>query len=208
MPMLKLSANIFYVIFSETCQPFKVLREVNLALRDFSREARKRMTMATKVSILWSMLLQSRQFALGEVNILCEFTTMHDDLRAKRSTIHHSEMPLELLKNSTEKTPPSATRTPEIQVVDIEKIQNNPRLANLNNWHPKLKADLEGPLKEAGNPTFTKIIKFCKKDAYAEVPKGSPICAPNYLFGSFFSERNAPRKISSRNIHRYNLSWR
>ena len=105
------------------------------------------MTMATKGSILWVVLLQSRQFALGEFNIFCEFTTMHADLRAKRATIRHSEMPLELLKNSKETPPPPASRTPEVQVVDMDKIQNNPRVDNTNNWHPKLKSDLEGPLK-------------------------------------------------------------
>ena len=133
---------------------------------------------------------------------------MHGDLRAKRATIHHSDMPLELLKNSTETPPKTATRTPEIQVVYMDKIQNNPRVSNLNNWHPKLKEALEGPLKEAENPTLTKILRFRKKDAHGVVPKGSPICAPNYLFGSFFSKINAPKNISSRKIHRYNLSWR
>ena len=80
---------------------FKVLREVIRALMYISREARKRMNMATRGSILWIILLQSRQFSLGEVNILYDFTIIHGNLRAKRSTIHHSEMPLELLTKST-----------------------------------------------------------------------------------------------------------
>ena len=65
-------------------------------------------------------------------------------------------------------------------------IKKKPRDGNLNNWHPKIKAALEGPLKESENPAFTEIMKFFKKDAYGVVPKGSPICAPNYLFDSFF----------------------
>ena len=116
------------------------------------------MAMATKGSTPWIVLLQSRQFALGEVNILCEFTTMHGDLQAKRTTIHHSDMPLELLTKSTETPPPPATRTPEIQVTDMDKIQIKPRVANPNNWRPKLKAALEGPLKEVENPTLTEIM--------------------------------------------------
>ena len=60
----------------------------------------------------------------------------------EESTIHHSEMPLELLINTRETPPPPATRTPEIQLLDMDKIQNNPRVANLKNWHPKLKAAL------------------------------------------------------------------
>ena len=94
MIMLNHYANLVYVVFSETCPLFKVLREVILALRDLSCEAHKCMNMATKGSILWVLLLQSRQLALGEVNILCEFTKMHGKLRAKRATIHHSDMPL------------------------------------------------------------------------------------------------------------------
>ena len=105
---------------------------------------------------MWIVLLQSRQFALGEVKILCEFTTMHGDLRAKISKIHHSEMPLELPTNSTETPSPPATRTPYIHVLDIDNIQKKPRVSKLKNCHPKLKAYLEGPLKEAENPTFTK----------------------------------------------------
>ena len=129
-------------------------------MRDFSREAHKRMPMATKGSILWIVFLQSCQFTLDEVNILCEYTTMHGNLRKKRATIHHSEMLLELLTNSTEMPPPPATRTPEIQVVDVDNIQKNPRVSNLNNWYPKTKSALEGLLKEAENPTFTKIMKL------------------------------------------------
>ena len=58
------------------------------------------MSMTTKGSILWIVLLQSRQFALGEVNLLCEFTTMHEELRAKRASIMHSEIPSDLIANS------------------------------------------------------------------------------------------------------------
>ena len=186
---------------------FKMLREVVCALMNISREARKRMTMATIGSILWVILLQYRQFALGEFNILYEFTTMHGNLRAKRATIHHSEMPLELLTNSTDTPPPPTIKTPEIQVLDVDKIHKKPWVANPNNCNTKLNAALEVPLREAGNQTLTKIMNYCKKDVYGVVPKVYPICAPNYLFRSCFSSRNAPRNMSPRMIHRYNLSW-
>ena len=122
---------------------------------------------------------------------------MYGDLQAKRATIHHSEVPLELLTNSTETPPPPVNRYLDIQVVDMDKTQKKPRVANLNNCHPKPKAALEGPLKEAENPTFTKIMKFCKKNAYGVVPKRSPICAPNWLFGHFFK-----REIHQETYHR------
>ena len=92
MLMLKRFANLFYTVFSEMCPLFKALHEVIKVPQVYSREARKKMSLSTKGSILWIILLQSRQFALGEVNILCEFSTMHKDLCTKWATIHHSEM--------------------------------------------------------------------------------------------------------------------
>ena len=80
MIMLKRYGNLLYTIFLGTSPLFKAIKEVIRALREYSREVKKRMTMSTKVSIPWIILLQSRQFALGEVNMLCEFTTMHEDL--------------------------------------------------------------------------------------------------------------------------------
>ena len=74
MLMLKRYANLVYVIFLETCPLFKVLREVILELRDLSLDACKRITMATKGYILWIVLLQSRQFSLGEFTQDVDFT--------------------------------------------------------------------------------------------------------------------------------------
>ena len=196
MLMLRRYANLLYAAFLDDAPLFKLVREVIRALRDFSREARKRMTLNTKGSILWIILLQSRQFAIGEMGVMCEFQTMHNDLRAKRANIHHSEMPLELLTNSTNPDP-AAPAPKEEQVVDVDKVGEKPpkksRQANPNNWHLKLKAALEAPLKTAGNPSFTKIMNFCGKDAYGIVPKGSNVCAPNLLFGTCFHGEKCTR---------------
>ena len=67
------------------------------------------MTVGTKGSILWIILLQSRHFALGELDVLCKFLTMHNDLQAKRAVIQHGECPAELLTNSL--VPSSDTNT-------------------------------------------------------------------------------------------------
>ena len=91
-------------MFTDTCLLYKALLEVIHTLREFSREAHQCMAMSTKGSILWIVLVQSHQFALGEVNLLCEFTTMHEYLRAKCASILHSEMPMNLIKNSEPET--------------------------------------------------------------------------------------------------------
>ena len=70
------------------------------------------MTPNTKGSMLWIIFLRYLQFALGEVNVLCEFTTMHEDLHAKRADIHHSEILMELILNFTDKeAPPKPNET-------------------------------------------------------------------------------------------------
>ena len=195
MLMLKRYSNLVYTTFSEACLLFKLLREVIQALHEFSREAQKRTTMSTKGSILWITLLQSQQFALGEMNVLCKFTMMHSDLRAKMATIHHSEIPMELITNSAPQVPP--TPPPAVHEnpgVDVDKIPKKLRVSNPNNWNPKLKTALQGLLGEAGNPTFTKVMDFYKKDAYSIVPKGYPVCAPNLMFGSCFFDEKCTKK--------------
>ena len=195
--MLKRYANFLFAIFSDTCPLFLLVKEVIRALRDFSREARRRMTIGTKGSILWIILLQSRHFALGELSVLCEFSTMHSDLQAKRAVIQHGECPAELLANSSS-TPGDTLADPpennEGAAPPPEKPPKKPRKANPNTWHPKLKAALEGPLKEAGEPSFTKILNFCKTNAYHIVPKTSQSCAPNMLFGRCFHGDKCTRK--------------
>ena len=98
---------------------------------------------------------------------------MHEDLRAKREAILHSEMPSDLLQNSEPKlTPPVMAKTPPTNPnIDVDAITKRPRLANTSNWHPKLKVSLQGPLKTAGHPTFTNIMNYCKKDGYNILPK-------------------------------------
>ena len=120
---------------------------------------------------------------MGEANVLFEFQMMHDDLRAKRAQISHSEVPSELLANSLETMDTPDTPKEE----GGEPKAKNPRRANPNNWHPQLKAALAKPLAEAGNPTFTQILSYCKGGSYDIVAKGSKICAPNALFGTCFA---------------------
>ena len=98
-------------------------------------------------------------------------------------------MPSELLTNSmveTEKKTADKRPTPT-NLFDVEKLPKKPKVApNPNNWHPKLKEALEGKLKEAGNPSFTKVMNYCKKDAYGIFAKGSPVCVPNAFFGNCY----------------------
>ena len=78
--LLKIFANLVFALFSVQSPLFKCAREIISVLKAYSREARKKMSLQTKGSILWIVLLQARKFGQGDVNVLCKFTTMHADL--------------------------------------------------------------------------------------------------------------------------------
>ena len=178
MLILKRFGNLLFALFSEKCPLFRAVNEVVKALKAYSREARKNMPTNTKGSILWIILLQARQFSLGEVHPLFEFTRKHEDLRAKKASILHSEVPLELLISS----PAKRALDPDKDATKSDKRQRADE--NPNVWHQKIRAALEVPLRLAGNPSLSTVMKFCKTDAYSIFPKGSNICVPNAFFGS------------------------
>ena len=114
---------------------------------------------------------------------------MHEDLRAKRASILHSEMPSALIINSNgdREDPPNAKTPTPTDPIDVDRFPKKTKfVANTNNWHPKLKEALKDKLQLADNPTFTKVLNFCKKDAYGIFSKGSPVCVPNAFFGTCY----------------------
>ena len=137
------------------------------------------MSQATKASILWIGLLQARQFALGEMHILFEYTQMHQDLRAKKTCIHHGEVPVDLLSPASTKRPRDSDEggSPSKH----KKVADNP-----NTWHTMLKDALVHPMRIAGNPSFTKVVQFCRCEPYKLLPKINQVCAPNLFLGRCF----------------------
>ena len=130
--------------------------------------------------------------------MICEFTTIHEDLRDKKSLIIHSEMLSELLTNSGTTSPPQERikNLPHKQATDVDATPKRQRAAKPNNWHPNLMAALKRPLQTAGSTTFTKTMKFCKNDAYSIFPKGSPLFTPNA-----FSEIVLQREVQLKEHH-------
>ena len=101
--MLKRFCNALFGIFSGDSPYFKCCVKVVDVLQAFSRPARAAMTTNTRAAILWILLLQSRQFAMGNMDILSEFATMQSDLRAKRGVITHAEVPIDLVSPSNKR---------------------------------------------------------------------------------------------------------
>ena len=82
---------------------------------------------------------------------MCKFKTMHEDLRAKRASILHSEMPMNLVTNSEpEMVQQDRTRNPATNAtidVDINPKKVNLAPPNRSNWNQKLRVTLTVPLK-------------------------------------------------------------
>ena len=90
--LLKRFANLLFTLLSDHCPFFKCTREMIRVYCAYSREAQKQLSQLSKGVILWIVILQSQQFALGEVNVLFGFTKMHKDLCAKTFCFRHSEI--------------------------------------------------------------------------------------------------------------------
>ena len=179
--LLKRYANLLFALFTSESPFYKCIVQVIQALREYSKQAREALSLHSEGAILWIILLQSRRFGIGEMDILAEFKNMHSNLASKQNSFSHCELPNSLIKTTEmkkKKQPPTIDLTPNIP--KRPKVINNP-----NNWNPKLRDALQQPLREARNPSFTKILKFCNVEANA-VLKNNKTCAPNAYFGTCF----------------------
>ena len=178
MLLLKRYANLLFALFSANCPHFKcVLRIIN-ALKTFSKAAKDNMTTRTKASILWIILLQARQFSIGEMDILAEFTTMHSNLSAKMGNITHAEVPVDLYQIPTPKR-----QKPDNDPRSEPPFVKKQRSQQPSVWHPKLKEKLAGPMRTARNPALHAIMKYCGKSVEELYPKFGNRCTPNAVLG-------------------------
>jgi hypothetical protein len=199
MLTLRTFANLLFALFSKDCPYLKCVIEVISAIKQFSRKAREAMSVTTKASILWVILLQGRQFATGEMNILAEFVQLQTNLNAKQANITHAEVPAELLHH---KTPLSKKRRtdegpspPALPSGTPSGDDKKPKVVpNPNTWHPRLKAKLGPALRATGYPKFMQVLNFCQLDPKHFYDKLGDRCTPNTLFGSCFSKGNCQRK--------------
>ena len=188
MRLLKRFANLTYALFSRECPLFQAVKSIIDSLRSYSPSARQALSLQTKAAILWIILLQSRQFAMGELDILSEFQAMQRKLAEKERHITHAELPAALLakpKADSDKADNSSKQnnhTPnKSSQGDPKRIkQNDP---NPNQWHPKLKAAMEKAMMASNYPSFTRIMTYCDVDTNTQCVGGPAICTPNMYFG-------------------------
>jgi hypothetical protein len=194
--LLKSFANLLFALFSESCPFFLAMKRIITSYRALSRPARKAMSHRSKASILWIILLQSRKFAIGEMEILSEFSGMHTSLTQKSGIIMHAELPLELAEEPKKQ---NAKTSPKRQVEGDPKKSDPPAKKpkpNPNTWHPKLKAAFTEPLRIANKPTFTSILRYCDEDSTEIYAKNARKCAPNAFFGTCYGGDACPRDHS------------
>ena len=101
--ILKWYANLNFALFSDTLALFRSLVKVIHSIKAFSWVDRNSMTLKTKASIIWIILLQSRKFSMGDTTILFEFSTMQTNLSSKKCIIIHAEVPIKLMGNPQRK---------------------------------------------------------------------------------------------------------
>jgi hypothetical protein len=189
MLLLERYANLLFALFTEECPFFKCVLRVIRSLKEYSRNARARISLTTKASILWVIHKQSRRFAIGEVTVLEEFSHMHSQLQAKVSAYSHAETPKELIDNSKTERPDKrkAEEKPNPAPTGDNK-RAKPRLPpsggnNGNRWHQCLCDALGVPLRTAGFPTFLSVMKYCNANPEEVYSRWSNKCAPNVFFG-------------------------
>ena len=151
------------------------------------------MSITTKASILWVILLQGRQFATGQMDILAEFSALHSNLTAKQANIYHAEVPAELLKI---KQPLSKKRTQEESIPDRTSDDIKKVKLNHNTWHPKIKAAMLPAMKQYKYPKFLQILNYCSVDANDMYQKFGDKCTPNVMFGTCYARGACKRDHS------------
>ena len=177
MLLLKRYANLLFALFSSGCPHFQCVLLIINALKTFSKSAKDNMTTRTKASILWIVLLQARQFAIGDMSILAEFTTMHTNLSAKMGMITHAEVPNDLYQA------PIIKRKEQIPYPDIKPPPPKRQRIVQSGWHPTLKAQLSGPMQKARNPALHAIMRYCGKSVEELYPKFGNRCTPHAVLG-------------------------
>jgi hypothetical protein len=180
--LLKIFANFLYALFSQTCPFFRCICRIIKDIQAYSSNAKERLSMSTKSSILWVILKQSRQFAVGEMGIIAEFTEMQRCLAAKNASFNHAETPAPLYQQK--KKDQNKRKEQNDQQVDTTKKQRPPTTGNnRNTWHPKLREKLGEAIKSTNYPTYTSILQYCDVKSDDLFGKYSKLCGPNAMLG-------------------------
>lgn len=199
--ILKRFANLLAALFSKDCVLFQALQVVLDAFKDYKGMARATMSHYTRGVIMWIVLLQTRHFACGKTNILAAFKFMQQNIVCKNcEAIHHSDVPPAFLKSNKRKrdseeesgpgkghggggTPGGNQLKKGSGGGDNTKGTKLSKGDNKNTWHPLLAEKIGPALTKAGNPNFTKVMRYCKAYDKCLFPLKGNVCGPNAYLG-------------------------
>jgi hypothetical protein len=195
--MLKRYGNLLFALFGADCPLFLCIKRLITALFKFTRSARESMSQATRASILWVVLKQSRKFSMGEVDVLHEFRGLHDSLTYKTLGFLHAETPTALYidekKSSSKRKKTDTTEKDRPSDKDTTKRNKTTPPPNPNTWHPKVKDAIQPALRAAGNPGFVKVMSYCNTNPEDLYTFFGGRCIPNCFFGRCFRSKECPR---------------
>ena len=139
------------------------------AFRQFSPNARSKLTHGSKTSILWIVLLQARRFTLGKMAghdaCLAEFSEMVRDIMAKNcANISHVEVPTELLHPTVKRNRGLDTSVESSGRAPTDPGEPEQKKQKGSMEHPystELAEFFKGSLRDAGNPKLGAIAIYC-----------------------------------------------
>lgn len=116
--MHKRYANLLFGLFGGSCPLYLHMVNIVENITSLSKSALDNMTQKSKSTMLWIILIQSREFARGSGCVVAEFRELIHALSVKRAEITHLELPAQLLttdstKRKTDTAAPDATTRDE-----------------------------------------------------------------------------------------------
>ena len=187
--LLKTFANLLYSLFGSICPLYLNVRTLIRSFNTYTRTALKAMSMTTKASILWILLLQTRHFASGNLSTLAEFRNMMDRVTANDGSISHAEVPAALINTGVSKkrkideiggappgTPPRSTPNRDSLIPPV-----TPSPERLTRVHPLLREKVVNNVMRL-NPSASlrKICTYSNTDL-AKLSKDPSKCALGML---------------------------
>ena len=195
LKVLKSFVNLLHACFGGRCPLSIELRKTVASLEKYSDGAQNQMTKPTIAAIMWIVLLQTKKFALGHMDIgvqtvvLPEFTVMQNAIMCKNPTIAHAEVPSALLKQPSNKRPPETPAAGSEPLLTNKKPKGNdkeqtPKGPIQVTLHKLVQSKLSGILAEAkaNRVNVSLLCQVCDTTPKAVLPPS--MCLTAAVYGS------------------------
>ena len=184
----------FLPFFGGANHLYKQVKGIVDVLREYSPNARSKLTLDVKSAILsWIILLQAHRFAQGkmirETPCLGEFIHMTNLVKAKScEMISHIKVPTTELLGPSKKRSGAATKAADTNtttVKDVDPLTKKGKATRQTQpYSQDLKKLFDQPMKDANYPGINRICEYCAVSKEALVPNmGKDDCILYLLTG-------------------------